>query len=140
MQFGPGFFPTFFYYFSTAALLLSFAASQGLGLGFNTGYPQQIGVLGGLIAGLVGGTLNRTITLTIPVNDQKAFVARLNDVMTQKGYERQEDMDEVWVYQRAALAKYLTGKVFVLFGEGTATIASRAVQIRGIRKSLEETS
>jgi hypothetical protein len=137
MQFGPGFLPTFFYYFATTSLLLALATSKGLGLGFSTGYPQQIGVLGGLIAGILGGALNRTITLTVPFNDQKAFIARLNDIMTRKGYERQEDMDEVWVYQRANLAKLLTGKVFVFFGEGNATIASRAVQIRGIREVLE---
>ncbi|NJN85999.1 MAG: hypothetical protein HC881_06390 [Leptolyngbyaceae cyanobacterium SL_7_1] len=137
MQFGPGFLATFLYYFSTTAIVFALVSYKALGVGFDTQIPQQIGLLGGVLAGLVGGYFNRTRSFTVSYTNQKTFVAQLNDQLTQLGYQPQEPRDDVLVYERSALGKYLSGKVFVQLENGTATIASRSVQLSRIQKQLQ---
>lgn len=136
MNYGPGFVPTFLYYFVSSAILFSFVTNHVLGAGFSTGIPQQAGILAGLLAGLMGGYFNRTLTVELPIQGKKAFLNNLNDVMTKMGYQQQEDVDGVMVYEKSALAKWLSGKVFVKLEDRKATLASRAVHIWGIKKRL----
>jgi hypothetical protein len=140
MQFGPGFIPTFLYYASTTAIVFSLVTMKGMGLGLETGLPQQVGLTGGLIAGLLGGYFNSTMTLTMPVNNKKEFFNILNNALSQMGYQQKDEMDGVLVYERSGLSKFLSGKVFVQIDHNTATIASRAVHIRGLRKLIQLSS
>jgi hypothetical protein len=137
MQFGPRFVPTFLYYFSTTAIVFSLVTIKGMGLGLETGLPQQVGLIGGLVAGLLGGYFNRTMTLTVPVKNKQKFFNTLNESLSKMGYQQREEMDGVVVYERSALSKFLSGKVFVHIEQDTATIASRAVHIRGLRKLIQ---
>lgn len=137
MQFGPGFLATFLYYFSTTAIVFALVSYKALGVGFDTQIPQQIGILGGLLAGSMGGYFNRTRAFTVAFSNRKTFLAHLNDVLSQQGYQLQEPVDDVLIYERSALGKYLSGKVFVQLEADNATIASRSVQLRSIQKKLE---
>jgi hypothetical protein len=140
MQFGPGFLATFLYYFSTTAIVFALVSYNALGVGFDTQIPQQIGLLGGVLAGLMGGYFNRTRSFTVPYTDQKTFLAQLNEQLSQLGYQPQESVEDVWVYERSALGKYLSGKVFVQLENGTATIASRSIQLNRIQNHLQHHS
>lgn len=138
MQFGPGFAATFLYYFTSTAVIFTLVASQALGLSLQTNIPQQLGAIGGLAAGLIGAYFNRTITLTVPVQNQQEFLTKLNETLAQLGYQQSEELeDQIWVYQRSGLSKAVSGKVFVQLEAGSATIASRAIQLNAIRKQIE---
>jgi hypothetical protein len=137
MQFGPGFFPTFLYYFASTSVIFTMAAARALHVGLGSGLPQELGIAGGLLAGLIGGYFNRTVTLSMPVTHQKTFLSKLNDVLSSMGYQKIEELeDQVLVYERSALSKFFSGKVFVQLAAGTATIAGRSIQMNTIRKQM----
>lgn len=136
MSFGPGFLLTFIYYFSSSAILLSFVASKALDVGLGTGLPQQIGFVGGVVVGLIGAALNRTVTLEVPFESRSRFVGTLEHVLAQLGYSQIEEVDGVTVYARPALAKILSGQLYVKLDDRSATIASRAVNIQTLKKQL----
>jgi hypothetical protein len=137
MQFGPGFWPTFLYYFGSTALVFSLVTAKALGLSIGSSFPQQMGLMGGLVAGLIGGYFNRTMTLTVPAKDKKAVTQKLEAILTQNGYHQQDEVDGVVVYERSKLSKFLSGRVFVQFEPDTVTIASRAAQIQTLKKQIE---
>jgi hypothetical protein len=141
MQFGPGFTATFLYYFASTAILFSFVSSQALGVGVSTGIPQQIGLVSGLLAGLMGAYFNRTATLSVPFQSRKAFLANLTPVLEQMGYQKKSqeksEEDDLLIYERSALGKLLSGKVYVQLEQGKATIASRSLQLKRIQKQMQ---
>ncbi len=141
MQFGPGFLPTFLYYFSGTALVFAFITAKALGVGFGSGLPQQVGAAGGVAAGLLAGYFYRTTTMTIAFKDKKAknaFVATLDDIMDKLGYRASEPLDEgVLVYEKPGISKFLSGKVFVEITDSEATLASRAVQVKQLKTVIQ---
>jgi hypothetical protein len=119
--------------------VFSLVAAKGLHLSFDSGIPQQTGLLGGIFAGLLGAYANHTTTLTLDCknkNEKNQRILQINKLLSEKGYQLQEEMEEVSVYARSALAKYLSGKVYVQVEAQQITIAGRASQIRGLRKQL----
>lgn len=137
MRFGPGGLSTFLYYFASTAVVFTLLSAQSIGVGLETGIPEQVGVVGGLVAGLMGTFYNRTVTLSLPVKNQTAFLAKLNEVLNRLGYQQQEAREDgVLVYQRSSFRKFLSGKVYVQIENKTATIASRSVHIKAIQRSL----
>lgn len=64
MQYGPGISATFLYYFTSTAIVFAFITAQSLGTGIS-GFPQQVGLVGGLVGGLIGVYFNRTVTLSV---------------------------------------------------------------------------
>jgi hypothetical protein len=146
MEFGPGFLPTFLYYFVGTALLFTLVASKALGLSVETGLPQQVGAVGGVVAGLIGAYFNRTMVFSVPFTNKKTFLNRLESTLTQLGYQLvpedesspEQDADPVLVYERSSSRNWLSGKIFVQLDETekTATIASRAAMIRRLKKEL----
>lgn len=136
MQFGPGIAATFLYYFSSTAVVLAFVVSRSLGIGIDTGLPQQFGVIGGLIAGILGAYFNRTVSFTVPVQSQKKFLNELESQLSQLGYEQVAEEEGVYTYQRSSLSKWFSGRIFVQLEEKQATIASRAITVRGLKKQL----
>jgi hypothetical protein len=136
MKFGPGFLLTFIYYFSSSAILLSVVASKALDLGLGTGLPQQIGFVGGVVVGLIGASLNRTVSFEVPFESRSRFAGTLEHVLSQLGYREVEEVDGVTVYARPAMAKVLSGQLYVKLDDRSATIASRAVNIQKLKKQL----
>jgi hypothetical protein len=137
MQFGPGFSATFLYYFTSTAVLFALVSSQALGVGMGSGIPQQVGLVGGLVAGLMGAYFNRTTTLSVTFKGKKAFLANLNNVLSQMGYQQKSEEDDLLVYERSALSKFLSGKVYVQLEPEKATIASRSIQLKRIQKQIQ---
>lgn len=137
MQFGPGFGVTFLYYFTSTAVLFTLVSSQALGTGMGSGIPQQVGLMGGLVAGLMGAYFNRTTTLSVTFKGKKAFLSNLNNVLGQMGYQQKSEEDDLLVYERSALGKFLSAKVYVQLEPEKATIASRSIQLKRIQKQIQ---
>ncbi|MEM8544491.1 MAG: hypothetical protein AAGF66_10960 [Cyanobacteria bacterium P01_H01_bin.119] len=140
--FGPGFFLTFLYYFSGSTLLASLMAAQSLQIPYGTGIPMQMGAAIGLFGGTIGGYFNRSATLEVPFNGKrKTFLERLNPILDEMGYRRadtvEDETGEIWVYQRSLLRQMFSGKIYVQLQANAATITSRAVHLRGLRRQLQ---
>jgi hypothetical protein len=136
MQFGPGLVATFLYYFSSTAVVLTFVTIQSTGLNLATGIPQQVGGLGGLIAGVLGTYFNRTLSFSVPVEGRKKFLNQLESTLTGMGYEKIADEEGVQTYQRSSFSKWFSGRIFVQVEDQQATIASRAITVRNLKKVL----
>jgi hypothetical protein len=140
-QFGPGFLSTFMYYFVSTALVTTFFASRALSITVSTGLPQQLGLVLGLFAGGLGGYFNRTISFSYSGGKPKQVLKTIEKTLADLGYHLVENPggveDDVRVYQRSALARLVSGRVYVVLENGDATIASRAVHIRRLRKQLQ---
>ncbi|MCU0527618.1 MAG: hypothetical protein MUF72_22700 [Elainella sp. Prado103] len=143
MEFGPGVAVTFLYYFSSTAVVLAFVVSQALDIGISTGIPQQFGAIGGLVAGILGTYFNRTVRFELPIKSEQQFFNRLEPVLDNLGYQQVEDAEDdsekvpgLRVYERTALSKWFSGRIFVQVEGQQATIASRAVVIRTLKQVL----
>ena len=138
MSFGPGFIPTFLYYFVSTTLIAAFVASQGLGLGIGTGTPLRLGIILGLLAGVAGGYFNRTVTQAFEFKNRKKFDQKLEGILAELGFQKTDEREDgVLVYQRAALAKVLSGKVFVQFEKQSVAIAGRSIAMKKLSKRME---
>ncbi len=136
MQADSGFLTTFIYYFATTAIVITVVVSQATGLEIATGIPQQIGALGGALAGLVGVYFNRSVAIVAPFLEKEKFLAELETLLTAMGYQLQAEGNEVRVYARSGIQKWLSGRIFVKFEGQAATIASRAVHMRQIEPQI----
>jgi hypothetical protein len=137
---GPGFGPTFLYYFVGTALVTALLATQTLDVGLDTGIPNQFGLLFGVIGGLVGASLNRTRTLTLTCPSQKTFKQQLTNILADMGYQEVPNArdDGILVFQRAALRQLFSGRVYVLIEGKTARLSSRTSHVRRLRQQLEQ--
>jgi hypothetical protein len=133
---GPGIGLTFLYYFAGSAAIGTLLASQILHIGLGTGIPNQLGVLVGLLGGGVGTYFNRTLSLEVPMRGRKALLNRLNPILADMGYILAEDSEDGLTYQRSQLRGLFSGKIYVYWQERTATLISRAVHIRALKKRL----
>jgi hypothetical protein len=140
MQFGPGFLPTFLYYFTTTSILFTLVASKGMGFSVTSGIPQQLGLVSGLAAGLLGAYFNRSIAFSVPFQSKKKFLAELETTLTAMGYQLTSQEDDLRIYARSSLGQWLSGKLYVQLEQTCATIASRAATIRRLRKELNPPS
>jgi hypothetical protein len=137
MQLGPGFWATFYYYFTGMTLVVAVLASQVLGLSLTQPLPYRYGITLGLVAGLVGAYFNRSVTFSLEFKNKKAFTKTLNKTLSDMGFEPKSEIDDFVVYQRPALRNIFSGKVFVQIDDGIATIISRASIIRRLRQKIE---
>lgn len=136
---GPGFFPTFLYYFSGTALVTTFLAVKSLGLSLETGIPGEFGLLFGSLGGLIGAYFNHNRLLEIPFANRKAFLNQLDQSLTEMGYAQDPDamLEGVLVYRRTALRQLFSGRIYVQIGDKQATLSSRALHLRGLKKRLQ---
>lgn len=136
---GPGFVPTFLYYFVGTALVTTLMASQTLGLSLETGGGNRFGLVFGLVGGLVGAILNRGSTLTLTCPSQKTFRQQLTNILAEMGYVEQPEArtDGIVVYQRPALQGVFSGRIYVLIAGKQAQLSSRASHLRRLRQQLE---
>ncbi|ASC69344.1 hypothetical protein XM38_002710 [Halomicronema hongdechloris C2206] len=137
---GPSFILTFLYYFSGTALITTFLAAKTLGVGLDTGIPNQFGLIFGTVAGLLGAFVYRSVTLEMAITNRQSFLKRLNRALEDMGYQRDPDADEdgVSVYTRPFLRQLFSGKVYVQVRDTQAIISSRAIHIRGIKQRLAD--
>ncbi len=139
MSFGPGFVPTFLYYFVSTTLIAAFVASRGLGMSIGSGTPLRLGIVLGLLAGLAGGYFNRTVTRSFDFKNRKKFDQQLEGILAELGFQKADEREDgVRIYQRAALAKVLSGKVFVQFEQQSAAIAGRSIAMKQLSKRMEQ--
>ncbi|HZG37536.1 MAG TPA: hypothetical protein VEZ50_02545 [Nodosilinea sp.] len=136
---GPSFGLTFLYYFCGTALVTTLLAVKTLGIGLDTGLPNQYGILFGAVGGLLGALINRSATLELPISSRKTFKRELDAALAEMGYTEntEADLDNILVYQRPFVRQLLSGRIYVLLGEKRAQISSRATHIRGVKKRLE---
>jgi hypothetical protein len=136
MQFGPGVLPTFLYYFTATSLIVGFVTIRGLHLAPETGVPQVVGAIAGLIAGGLGAYFNRTATLTVSVQSKKKFLNQLESTLSQMGYQKTVEEDEVFTFERSA-GTLSPSRIYVQLEGETATIASRARILRQVKQAIE---
>ncbi|QZZ21039.1 hypothetical protein J5X98_00545 [Leptothermofonsia sichuanensis E412] len=132
---GPGFVPTFLFYFVGTTFIAAFVLNKGVGpdLTFN---PFQVGILFGLASGVVGAYFNSHQTLTLPIKNRGAFLKKLKDTLKQLGYEESGQLEEFTVYSRPIPSSFFAGKLYVQIEKETATISGRGNKIRLIQKRL----
>ena len=137
---GPGFGITFIYYFVGTALITTLLATQTLGLGLETGRPNQFGLLFGIIGGLVGASVNRSDSLTLTCPSQKTFKQQLNTILAEMDYVKAPDAraDGILVYQRPGLQGLFSGRIYVLISGNQAHLSSRKSHLRRLRQQLEQ--
>lgn len=136
---GPGFVPTFLYYFvSTTLIGLLVLAQSGAaeGLVFT---PYQIAIALGLLAGLLGAYFNSYQTITLPVPNRGVFTQKLNGILSAMGYQEASQLEEFAVYERGSFQKIFSGKLLVQIDKDKkeATIVGRSSRIRQIKQQLE---
>lgn len=140
MQSGPGFMPTFLYYFVSTTFIAVFVLSKGLEGSTQLeafGNPFQIALPLGLLAGGVGAYLNGYEQLELPLKNRGADLKKLNQVLTEMGYAETQEIEEVKVYDRGFPSGIFAGKVLVQIHEKTINISGRASRIRQLKKALE---
>jgi hypothetical protein len=148
MMKGPGFVPTFLYYFVGSSFIALFVLSQaatGTDAGGSAlGNPWPVAILFGLLSGGVGGWLNSHTTLELPVNNKGGFVKRLEAALAAKGLaamprdaaDKAGIPDDVTVYQRTGWTQRLAGRVFVEYDKKTAIVSGRSTLIKAIQKQM----
>ncbi len=135
MMRGPGFVPTFLYYFLGATFIALFVLSRGDRPELEFANSQQVAIAFGLLSGLMGGLFNSHSTLELPL-DQASVSKRLSALLAERGYEPAEQQDAVSVYVRSGWMRLLRGKIFVELADGTATVSGRSRDVRAIQKAM----
>ncbi|EKQ67798.1 hypothetical protein OsccyDRAFT_4088 [Leptolyngbyaceae cyanobacterium JSC-12] len=140
MQSGPGFIPTFLYYFVGTTFIVVFVVSQGFNnpeLIDTLGNPFRVGIWFGLLAGGLGAYFNSHNQIELPIKNRGAFLAKLKETMTALGYVEASEIDQVKIYERSGASKFFSSKLFVELEAKTARISGRASSVRALQKHLE---
>ncbi|MBL1173868.1 hypothetical protein [Pantanalinema sp. GBBB05] len=132
---GPGYVPTFLYYFVVTTFIVVFIVQQG-GEELQIANPFQIGMFFGLTAGFLGARFNSSQTISLPVKNKGAFQKQLLQALNSWGYQETSELNGFTVYQRAGLSQFFSGKIFVQLDKNTATIAGRASKMRSLQQQL----
>lgn len=135
---GPGYMPTFLYYFVITTFIVVFVVLQG-GEELQIANPFQIGMFCGLAAGFLGARFNSSQTVSLPVKNKGAFQKQLLNTLNDWGYQETSELNGFTVYERSGLSKFFSGKIFVQLDKNTATIAGRASKIRPLQKQFDPT-
>ncbi len=139
MQSGPGFVPTFLYYFVTTTLIGAFVLSKGLDSADQAAIavnPFQIAIAFGLLAGGVGAFFNSYEQMDFPLKNRGADLKKLQQALAAMGYAEAQVVDQVTVYERSFPSNLFAGKVLVDLGQSPVQISARASRIRSLKKQL----
>ena len=137
---GPEHSLTFLYYFGTTTLITIMLASVVFHLSPMSGLPNQLGLAMGLAGGMVGLYFNRSVTLKQSIKGHKVFLNQISQPLEKLGYAQVEDDNmpaDIVVFARRNLRGLLSGKIYIRLDAKTAYITSRAVHIRGLKRTLE---
>lgn len=138
MQKGPGFLPTFLYYFVGTTLIGALITSQQTGTSLTTGTPYQAGILAGLLAGLTGAYFNRHNTISVPFKNKRVFTKKLEEALSQLGYEQKSKLDETTIYERSGWSNTFSGKLFVEIEQDAANISGRSTRLKALQKRIQD--
>ncbi|UBF25368.1 hypothetical protein K9N68_27790 [Kovacikia minuta CCNUW1] len=138
MQKGPGFLPTFLYYFVGTTLIGAIVISQQTGASLATGDPYQASILAGLLAGLSGAYFNRHTTISVPFTNKRAFIQKLKDALSQLGYEEKAKLAETTIYERPGWSNTFSGKLFVEIEPNSATISGRSGKLKALQRRIQD--
>ncbi|MDX2232323.1 MAG: hypothetical protein NW220_22000 [Leptolyngbyaceae cyanobacterium bins.349] len=140
MQSGPGFVPTFLYYFVSTTLIVAFVVSQGLTNAESLATwasPLQIGLLFGLLGGSLGAYFNRYEAIELPLKNRGSDLKRLNQSLEKLGYIESREIDQVTVYERPFPSSIFAGKLLISINQQTVTISGRASRLNALSKLIE---
>ncbi|MBF2027382.1 MAG: hypothetical protein IGS48_11520 [Oscillatoriales cyanobacterium C42_A2020_001] len=141
MQPGPGFIPTFLYYFVGTTFIVVFVVSKGLDspeLIDTFGNPFRIGIVFGLLVGGVGAYFNSHNQVELPIKNRGAFLAKLKEALTALGYTKVSEVEQVTIYERSGASKLFSSKLFVELDAKNAMVSGRASSVRALQKRLEQ--
>jgi hypothetical protein len=133
---GPGFVPTFLFYFVGTTFISAFVIAQG-STGLEGVNPFQVGILFGLLAGGVGSYYNTHQTVSFPIKNRGAFVKTLKDGLSQMGYKEQEQEEDLTIYARPMPSSFFSGKLFVQLEQEAAIVSGRSSMIRSLKKRVQ---
>lgn len=139
MQSGPGFVPTFLYYFVGTTFIALFVLSKGLestDLATLPFQPFQLALLCGLTAGGMGAFFNSYEQLEFPLKNRGGDLKRVKQVLENWGYAEAQTVDQVTVYERPFPSRLFAGKVLVQEEPSTLLIMGRASRIRALKRQL----
>jgi len=138
MQYGPGIAATFLYYFTSTAVIFTIVTAQTVGGGLD-GFPKQVGLLGGIVGGLVGTYFNRTTSFSLSQVEGKVTRKKLIKLLENMGYAptEEDEEDQVTVYERTGVSRFLSGKIFVQTLDKDTLVASRAIHLRALKRLLK---
>ena len=140
MQSGPGFVPTFLYYFVSTTLIVTFVIAKGvtdaehLAIFSN---PLQIGILFGLIGGGLGAYWNGYEAIELPLKNRKIDLKKLDEHLINLGYVESQVIDQVKVYERPFPASIFAGKLLVYTDEKTVHISGRSSRVKAFKKLVK---
>jgi len=145
---GPGFWPTFLYYFSGTGLIIAIVLVQGAHLSARSGLPLQVGLAFGLVAGFLGAYFNRSVMLTLELETVKISPESLKAKLIEIGFHEKTELvdsdcneqESTWVYERSLLSRLFSGQVYVSQDESAIYVSGRAGVIRSLRKHLPQIS
>lgn len=140
MQAGPGFVPTFLYYFVSTTFIVVFVISNGLSNAeqleiFNN--PFQIGIFLGLIAGSLGAYFNSYESAELPLKNLKADLKNLHQIITSMGYIEVQEIDQAKLYERPFPSNFFAGKLILQPSEESIIVSGRSSRIRQLKKLFE---
>jgi hypothetical protein len=134
---GPGFVPTFLYYFVGTTLIVTWVLSRGVEVPTEVGNPFPLAVLCGALAGGLGAFFNSHEQISVSVKNRGAFLKKLTDTLTEMGYRESKQQDGVTLYDRPAPSNLFSGKIFVQLEGKTANLSGRSRTIRRLKGKLE---
>ena len=140
MQAGPGFVPTFLYYFVSTTLIVVFIISNGLSEAEKSAFfdnPFQVGILLGLVAGGVGAYFNSYESFDFCLEKHGSNSKILAETLATMGYEKSQEIDHASIYERPFPGNFFAGKLILQFSENTVSISGRSNCIRTLKKLLE---
>lgn len=139
MQSGPGFVPTFLYYFVGTLLIVLLVISQGISDPQQQallGNPLPVALLLGLVAGGLGAYFNGYEQMELPIKNRGADLKALNQALATLGYSQSQAVEQVKIYERSLPGGFLAGKVLVQTQDKSISISGRASRIRALKKML----
>ena len=133
---GPGFVPTFLFYFVGTTFIAAFVIAKGA-TGLEGTNPFQVAILFGLLAGGIGSYFNSHQTASFPIKNRGAFLKSLKESLSQMGYEQKEEVEDLTIYDRPMPSNFFSGKLFVQLEQDTAIVSGRSGMIRSLKKRLQ---
>lgn len=134
---GPGFLPTFLYYFVSTTFIVVLVVSKGMETGTAVLNPYPIGLGFGLVSGLMGAYFNRYVTVSIPFSPETVCMASVQETLTQMGFAAASQLEDMTVYERPGLSKFFSGKIFIQAEMNSVTISGRSSNVTVLRKTLQ---
>lgn len=132
---GPGFVPTFLFYFVGTTFIAAFVIAKGAA-GLEAGNPFQVAILFGLLAGGIGSYFNSHQMTSFAIKNRGAFLKTLKDSLSQMGYEEKEQVEDLTIYERPIPSNFFSGKLFVQLDKDTAIVSGRSSMIRALKKRI----